>query len=131
MQTETMPHFEPANWFWSFILRSCGCAGLTTPWRTIYLLPECFADPTLRAHELCHIAQLDRDGPWLFWPRCCWYVLRYGYWNSPYEIECRAAADLVRDEITISPIDAMFLDQYKKNVEQMMSKGSKLRRSVR
>tara|TARA_R110000868_G_scaffold290612_1_gene550815 strand:- start:1414 stop:1707 length:294 start_codon:yes stop_codon:yes gene_type:complete len=67
-------------------------AGVVSPWRTIYLHPAFWDHPGIRAHELAHIEQIDRDG-WRFWPRCIWYVLRYGYWRSPYEIEARAAGD--------------------------------------
>jgi len=83
----------------SFILRGLGFAGAVLPSKTIYLLPEHFADPVLRAHELHHIAQIERDG-WMFWPKAIWYVLRYGYWNSPYEIECRKVEAEIRDAIT-------------------------------
>jgi hypothetical protein len=92
-------HFKRANWFLATVLRGMGFAGVTLPNRTIYLVPEHFADPVLRAHELHHIAQIDRDG-WIFWPRCIWYVIRYGYQNSPYEIECRKVEDEVRKAIT-------------------------------
>ena len=83
----------------SVSLRGLGFAGVVLPSKTIYLLPEHFADPVLRAHELQHIAQIERDG-WIFWPRAFWYVIRYGYTNSPYEIECRRAEDQVRQAIT-------------------------------
>lgn len=93
-------HFKRAPWFWSHVLRGLGFAGVVLPSRTIYLLPEHFADPVLRAHELHHIAQIERDG-WTFWPRAIWYMIRYGYTNSPYEIECREVESIVREEITI------------------------------
>lgn len=82
----------PAGWFLGLILHVCGFAGITMPNRKIYILPELIDDPTLRAHEQRHAMQCQRDGYWTFWFLICWYIVRYGYWNSPYEIEARAAA---------------------------------------
>ena len=67
-------------------------AAVVSPWRTIYLHPAYRDHPVIRAHELVHIEQMDRDG-WKFWPKCIWYVLRYGYWQSPYETEARAKSE--------------------------------------
>jgi hypothetical protein len=78
---------------WRFILTRCGFAGITMPWRRIYILPEWINDPTLIAHEQCHAMQCQRDGAWYFWPKICWDFFAYGYWDSPYEVEARAAAE--------------------------------------
>ena len=100
----TTARFRRTNWFWSHVLRGLGFAGVVVPNRTIYLVPEHFANPVLRAHELQHIAQIERDG-WMFWPRCIWYVIRYGYQNSPYEIECREVEARCRRRLWNEPIN--------------------------
>jgi hypothetical protein len=74
----------------SRILRMTGFAGMVAPNGCAYLLAEHIDNAGLRAHEQCHLEQMQRDG-WRFWPRCIWYVIRYGYERSPYEIECREA----------------------------------------
>jgi hypothetical protein len=74
----------------SRILRMTGFAGMVAPNGCAYLLAEHIDNAALRAHEQCHLDQMQRDG-WRFWPRVVWYVVRYGYTNSPYEIECREA----------------------------------------
>jgi hypothetical protein len=74
----------------SRILRLTGFAGMVAPNGVAYLLAEHIDNAGLRAHEQCHLDQIQRDG-WRFWPRCIWYVVRYGYERSPYEIECREA----------------------------------------
>jgi len=80
---------EPAGRFWGFALRWLGFAGITLPHGKIYLLPEHMHNPMLRAHEQMHAIQCQRDGYLRFWFLICWYVIRYGYWNSPYEVEAR------------------------------------------
>jgi hypothetical protein len=40
-------------------------------------------------HEQAHVMQIERDGAWRWTVRVFWYLLRYGYKNSPYEIEAR------------------------------------------
>ena len=84
--------FVVAGRLMAWTLRRLQCAAVVMPGRTIYMLPEHFWHVVVRRHELVHIMQMDRDG-WKFWPRCVWYVLRYGYWNSPYEIEARKLSE--------------------------------------
>ena len=81
---------RPAGPITGRILRWTGFAGMVCPNGVAYLLPEHIDNPALRAHEQCHLDQMARDG-WRFWPRCIWYVVRYGYERSPYEIEAREA----------------------------------------
>jgi len=81
--------FKIAGRFWQFVLGRMGFAGLTTPWRTIYVIPA-YADAAwLRNHEMAHIAQINRDGPWCFWPKIVYDYFAYGYHRSPYEKEAR------------------------------------------
>ena len=79
-----------AGRFGQWALRTLGFHAVTLPGKRIVILPDHYNDAELWAHELCHIRQIERDG-WKFWPRCIWYVIRYGYWQSPYEIEARRA----------------------------------------
>jgi hypothetical protein len=61
------------------------------PWRSVYLHPDYLFDERIRRHETAHVAQINRDGPWLWSFLVVYYVLRYGYTNSPYEIDARQA----------------------------------------
>lgn len=79
----------PAGRFWGFVLRSSGYAGITTPWKRIYVLPEELSNYGLIHHEQVHAMQAQRDGAWYFWPKICWDFFYYGYEKSPYEIEAR------------------------------------------
>ncbi|NDB93709.1 MAG: hypothetical protein EB165_03565 [Euryarchaeota archaeon] len=79
-----------AGWYERMILRFFGFGAMVLPGRRILIKEEYLHDASLLAHEYKHIQQMDRDG-WLFWPRCFWYLIRYGYNSSPYEIEARAA----------------------------------------
>jgi hypothetical protein len=53
------------------------------PWRVIYLMPDQMSNAGLIRHERVHIAQIERDGAWMWTVRVFWYLLRYGYKNSP------------------------------------------------
>jgi hypothetical protein len=83
--------FAVAGPFWRTVLNLFGFAGITTPWRAIYLLPQYYDHERLRRHELAHIAQIDRDGAWYFWPKIVIDYWRVGYRNSEYEKEARLA----------------------------------------
>jgi len=63
------------------------------PWRVIYLMPDQMSNAGLIRHERVHIAQIERDGAWRWTVRVFWYLLRYGYKNSPYEAEARTLSD--------------------------------------
>ena len=71
------------------VFNMLGVDGLTMPWRTVYLRPGCENDRPLVVHELVHIKQIDRYGPVLFALLYIWYLVRFGYWQSPLEIEAR------------------------------------------
>ena len=85
--------FVTAGPIWTFILDRLNFAAITTPWRTIYEHPDFTNDPRIRRHELAHIAQIDRDGAWYFWPKIIFDFFWYGHQNSPYEVEARTAED--------------------------------------
>lgn len=86
-----MPRFKKAGRFWGTFLKSLGFHGVYTPWG-IFLAPRYYNNQVLRRHELAHWQQRVRDGFILFWLKTFWYLLRYGYWNSPYEVEARRVA---------------------------------------
>ena len=72
-------------WF----LKMTGAWAVTMPWKTIYARPEHVGNLKLIAHEQVHVQQIERDGPWLWTLKIVWYLIRYGYKKSPYEIEAR------------------------------------------
>lgn len=76
---------KPLAW----LLRRGGYAGITMPWSVVYITPERINDAGLRAHESVHLMQIERDGAVLFTIRVLWYLGRYGYDKSPYELEAR------------------------------------------
>lgn len=88
--------FPPTNYriktagpVWTSILNRLGFVGITLPTRTIYIHPSHVGRQWLINHEMAHIAQIDRDGPWKFWPKIIFDFLRYGHQASPYEREAR------------------------------------------
>lgn len=82
---------KPAGLFWGTVLRVLGFVGVYTPWG-IFIAPRYINNRALRRHELCHWLQRQRDGFVRYWLKTFWYLARYGYWNSPYEVEAREAA---------------------------------------
>lgn len=80
---------KPAGPIATAILNHFGFAAIVSPWRTIYVLPEWISDPSIRAHEKAHIAQIARDGFWYFWPKIILDFYRLEYEHSPYEIKAR------------------------------------------
>lgn len=80
---------KPATRLSLKVLDFFGFDGIVSPWRTIYIRQEHLNFQPLINHELAHIAQIDRDGPWKFWMLCIWYFIRYGHKDSPIEIEAR------------------------------------------
>jgi hypothetical protein len=88
----TGPHrYVVGGPIWRWILDRADAGAITLPSRTIVWHPAHADDPRLRAHELAHIRQIDRDGAWRWSFLIVWYLLRYGYHDSPYEIDARAA----------------------------------------
>ena len=50
-------------------------------------------DPFWVAHEMEHIRQFERHGRWGFLVRYVWGWARHGYFQIPFEVEARAAAE--------------------------------------
>lgn len=71
-------------------LRITGFNGWASLWGTVYLRYEHRYDVRLVRHELCHLSQMNRDGKIVFMVKYLYFLLRYGYWLNPYEIEARA-----------------------------------------
>jgi hypothetical protein len=78
----------PVLWF----LKLAGALAVTTPWKTVYCRPGQEENYALAAHEAVHVAQIERDGAIKWTAKIFWYLIRYGYVNSPYEVEARAKA---------------------------------------
>jgi hypothetical protein len=85
---------EEASGFWLWFLRWVGHWAVTLPTGTIYCVPEQLQNQQLLAHENVHVDQIRREGPFLWTLKCWYYYIRYGYANSPYEIEARKLAGL-------------------------------------
>lgn len=60
-------------------------------YRAALQLPGYEASTRLLKHEACHLAQIEREGRLKFAFKYLWWLLRYGYQRSPYEIEARRA----------------------------------------
>ena len=78
----------PILWF----LKLAGALAVTMPWRTVYCRPGEEGNQPLAAHEAVHVAQIERDGAVKWTVKIFYYLLRYGYLNSPYEVEARSKA---------------------------------------
>ena len=77
-------------WF----LKRSGALAITMPWKAIYCRPGEEANANLLKHEEVHVDQIKKDGPWKWTVLVLWYLLRYGYKNSPYEIDARNVSGL-------------------------------------
>lgn len=85
------PLIREAGWFWSPALRILGFAAVYTPANSIIIRSPWINDQRIIRHELTHWHQRLRHGAPIFWALCLYYVLRYGYERSPFEVEARAA----------------------------------------
>lgn len=86
-----VPRIVRAGKLSTWLLDRLGFDAITSPWRTVYIRPECVEDERLRRHETAHLAQMDRDGWLTFWVKICVWFVSPGYALSPYEIEARQA----------------------------------------
>ena len=76
----------PVLWF----LKLSGSLAVTMPWRTVYCRPGQEENYALAAHEAVHVSQIERVGAIKWTVKIFYYLIRYGYINSPYEVEARA-----------------------------------------
>jgi hypothetical protein len=77
--------------FWFKILKDNNAEAIYLPWGVVYF--EGYLTKATIAHELVHHKQRLRDGAVLFTLKYLWYNFRYGYHDSPYEIEAYAVSD--------------------------------------
>ena len=68
---------------------------ITLAQTTWYSVPESQVDPGWRRHEECHKRQWADHGLLRFAVRYLWQLATKGYLNIDYEIEARAAAELI------------------------------------
>ena len=89
-----VPFVYPKPYWVRQLMRRFDVAAITMPWRRAYILPEHEWDTALICHELVHIQQIERDGPWYFTVHYLWWLARHGYWKNPYEVEAYRRAPL-------------------------------------
>jgi len=68
-----------------------GWAGFATP---LFVVVNDKNNERLIRHEMCHVRQWWRG--WLagFAVMYLYYLIKYGYWDNPYEVEARNAEDV-------------------------------------
>lgn len=81
----------PAPWPVLWFLKASHALAVTMPWKTVYCRPGQETNASLAAHEAVHVAQIERDGAVVWTIKIFYYLIKYGYINSPYEIEARKA----------------------------------------
>lgn len=89
-----------AGRLWTWILDWVAFDGMTLPWRAIYIHPREASNVPLMLHEMAHIGQIERDGPVMWSLYSVWYPIRYGYWQSPHEIEARAVSACLSERMS-------------------------------
>ena len=82
------PAPKPILWF----LKASNSLAITMPWKTVYCRPGEQGNLPLAAHEAVHCEQIERDGAIKWTIKILYYLVRYGYLKSPYEIEARTKA---------------------------------------
>lgn len=70
----------------------CGFDGFASYWGVIYIRKGHEANKQLIAHERCHLAQMRSSGKLAFTVKYLYWLIRYGYYNNPYEVEAREIA---------------------------------------
>lgn len=84
--------FTPAGRFWKLVLEKFNGLAIVMPWRTCYVHPDYWGDEALMRHEHVHFDQIDREGPIVWTVKYLYWLLKYGYFSNPYEVEARAIA---------------------------------------
>jgi hypothetical protein len=73
-----------------WLMRTRGFNGFTTYWNTIYYIDnDAKNNEQIKRHELKHIEQMNKEGKILFSIKYLYYLIRFGYYKNPYEIEAR------------------------------------------
>ena len=82
------------RWFFRvlarYVTRTPEVYGCFFPWG-IYVREEYKDAQWLLRHEIQHAKQCARDGFVVYWLNTFFYIWKYGYVHSPYEVEARAA----------------------------------------
>ena len=81
--------FRQVNGIVKLYMQRFGFVGWASFWNVVYILPGHEDDRRLLLHEMTHMEQIQKDGRLLFSIKYLWWLLRYGYWNNPYEVEAR------------------------------------------
>lgn len=77
-----------------YLLLGRGIAAYT-PWGTTYFInKKAMKSIKIRKHELKHAEQIRKEGIIKFGIKYAYFFVTRGYWNNPYEIECRKAMGL-------------------------------------
>lgn len=85
---------QPATGIILLFLKLSGAWAVTTSWKVVYCLPEKQNNLALWEHEQVHLRQIERDGAFMWTIKVFWYLLIYGYDNSPYELEAKQQAGI-------------------------------------
>lgn len=82
-----------AKGFLLWLLKKFKFIGWTSAWGVIYLHPNHMNNQRLIRHEQVHAMQIQRDG--VVWQpiKYMYYLIKYGYRDSPYEVEARAGEE--------------------------------------
>ncbi len=83
---------KPAPFPVLLFLKASNSLAITMPWKTVYCRPGQEDNYALAAHEAVHVAQIERDGAFRWTVKIFYYLIRYGYLKSPYEVEARLKA---------------------------------------
>lgn len=79
------------KWVMMFAQKDAANWAITLGQSTYYSVPWIEVDVKWRKHEDKHKEQWAREGTVKFAIKYLWYLARYGYERSPYEVEARAA----------------------------------------
>jgi len=80
---------KPAPFPVLLFLKASNSLAITMPWKTVYCRPGQEDNYPLAAHEAVHVSQIERDGAFRWTVKIFYYLIRYGYLKSPYEVEAR------------------------------------------
>jgi len=83
---------KPAPFPVLLFLKASNSLAITMPWKTVYCRPGQENNYALAAHEAVHVSQIERDGAIKWTVKIFYYLIRYGYLKSPYEVEARLKA---------------------------------------
>lgn len=83
------PKFIIVNGLTKKFFERINLIAFTFPWGSIWIHPDWVDNKHVRHHEMVHVAQLNRDGPICMSIKWVYFLFRYKYEDSPYEVEAR------------------------------------------